>query len=179
MVRRKHQGTAIWTLFLLYLIATAWIIIWKLEIPYIGAGTRRTIKVIPFLADGTHNASPVLEIAVNILLFIPLGGYLALLLPRWRWIHSVLAAAGASLILEFTQFVLSVGMSDITDLITNTLGGVLGFGMWSLLRLRFGLRGPVISRRILVAFTLVFLCLVVAFVASPWQFSPPRDVAGF
>ena len=38
----------------------------------------------------------------------------------------LLIIAGISLLLEITQYILAIGSSDITDLITNTAGGLLG-----------------------------------------------------
>lgn len=37
---------------------------------------------------------------------------------------------GISLALECSQFILSVGRFDITDLITNTIGGLFGIGFY-------------------------------------------------
>ena len=34
--------------------------------------------------------------------------------------------AGTSFLLETTQYVLAIGRSDITDVLTNTVGGLLG-----------------------------------------------------
>ena len=35
-----------------------------------------------------------------------------------------------SLILEISQYILAVGRTDVTDLITNTCGGMAGVGLY-------------------------------------------------
>ena len=44
--------------------------------------------------------------------------------------------AGASLVLETAQHVLSTGSFDITDVIVNTAGGLAGLGLLALARRR-------------------------------------------
>ena len=41
--------------------------------------------------------------------------------------------AGTSLLLETTQYVLAIGRSDITDILTNTAGGLLGLVVYSMI----------------------------------------------
>ena len=38
----------------------------------------------------------------------------------------IMMIAGTSFLLETTQYVLAIGRSDITDVLTNTAGGLLG-----------------------------------------------------
>ena len=49
-----------------------------------------------------------------------------MLLPKSKFYTKVLVIAGTSLCLEIAQYVLAVGRTDITDLITNTAGGFFG-----------------------------------------------------
>ena len=68
----------------------------------------------------------------NVVMFLPLGFFPALLWRNPRWWRSVLAAGGASLSVEIVQ--IFVGRSsDINDLILNTLGGLTGYGLYRLL----------------------------------------------
>ena len=41
--------------------------------------------------------------------------------------------AGVSLLFELAQFAFGIGGSDITDLISNTLGGAIGIGLYAAL----------------------------------------------
>jgi hypothetical protein len=69
----------------------------------------------------------VLEFGGNILLFVPLGFALALLMPLGRrWMAPTLCVAG-SFAAEFAQSVLRPDrLADPTDVLANSIGGLLG-----------------------------------------------------
>ena len=125
-------------LFAVYLVLLAWTVVWKLEMPYVGAAALlpRPIKLIPFVPSAEAGASAPLEIVANIVLFIPFGLYLGLLAPTWQWWNATGVFVGASLVLETTQHLLSTGSFDTTDVIVNTAGGLVGFGLLALARRR-------------------------------------------
>lgn len=122
--------------FAVYLALLAWIIVWKVEIPFAdngpGAVGERRVKLIPFIATADYAASAPLEIVVNFLLFVPFGLFLGLLAPGWPLWRRIGVIAGASLVLELLQFALALGSTDITDVIVNTAGGLLALGALSL-----------------------------------------------
>ncbi|CAI6087291.1 VanZ family protein [Cohnella sp. JJ-181] len=64
----------------------------------------------------------------NIALFVPLGVFVALL-TRSGWAGMTVRAFGVSLALECAQIVFMMGSFDVDDLILNTLGGLLGYGL--------------------------------------------------
>ena len=69
----------------------------------------------------------------NIIMFMPLGFFPALLWRRWRWWKSLLAGFSTSVSIEFIQFF--IGRStDIDDVILNTAGALTGFLIYWLLR---------------------------------------------
>ena len=127
-------------LFAVYLVLLAWIVLWKLEVPYVGEGALRQIKLVPFVPSGTFGASAPSEVVANILLFVPFGLYLGVLAPSWRWWKAAAAIAGASLVLEAAQYLLSVGSADVTDLIANTAGGLVGLGLLAMMHRRLAAR---------------------------------------
>jgi glycopeptide antibiotics resistance protein len=57
---------------------------------------------------------------------VPLGIYAGILFKRLTFSKNVLLFFSASLIVEALQYVLRLGAFDVTDLITNTAGGILG-----------------------------------------------------
>ena len=75
----------------------------------------------------------------NIALFIPFGLFVTLLSVNrsLSWTGLVLRTFGLSALLECAQGLFSIGTFDVDDLILNTLGGMLGYG---LLRLWTGRR---------------------------------------
>ena len=71
------------------------------------------------------------HIAGNIAFFVPLGLFFAYFFPKLRtWRRMPIAALGVSFFLELMQWVFQTGVSDVDDLILNTLGGCIGFALW-------------------------------------------------
>ena len=65
----------------------------------------------------------------NIGMFMPVGFFVALLWRKARWYRSVAVGFLASLLIEFVQ--LFIGrVSDIDDVILNTTGALLGYGVY-------------------------------------------------
>lgn len=63
----------------------------------------------------------------NIVMFLPIGFFPALLWRRVRWWKALLAGAGLSLTIELCQLPIHRG-TDIDDLWLNTLGALAGYG---------------------------------------------------
>jgi len=164
--------------FAVYLVLLAWIILWKLEVPWIGEAALlpRPIKLIPFLPSAEADSSDPFEVLANVLLFVPFGLYLGLLAPSWRWWQSAAVFAGASLALEVTQHLISIGSFDITDVIVNTAGGLTGVGLVVLAQRRSHGRAAVLLRRICVIGTAALVLAVGLFIASPLHYGPQQDV---
>lgn len=74
------------------------------------------------------------EILWNVLLFAPIGYLLAHLLPPKRKGTAVLIGFGISTAIEATQFVTRLGLLEIDDLISNTMGAAAGYLFYCLLR---------------------------------------------
>ena len=165
-------------LFAIYLVLLAWIVLWKLEAPWIGEAALlpRPVKLIPFLPSGDAEASPPLEVVVNVLLFIPFGLYLGLLAPSWQWWKATGVFVGASLALEVTQHLISVGSADITDIIVNAAGGLAGLGLLAMVRRRLGARTDAVMTTVAVVGTVLSVLAVAIFIASPLHYGPQRDV---
>jgi glycopeptide antibiotics resistance protein len=74
------------------------------------------------------------EIYDNILVFVPFGLYVSMLKSNWSFLKKVAPIAGVSLLYEVLQFIFSVGASDVTDLIGNTFGGIIGIAIYIVFR---------------------------------------------
>jgi glycopeptide antibiotics resistance protein len=164
-------------LFVVYLALLGWIVLWKLEVPYVGGGALRLIKLVPFVPSAGAGASEPFEVVANGLLFVPFGLYLGLLAPSWPWWKAAGTIAGASLVLEVTQYVLALGSSDVTDLVVNTAGGLAGIGLLALARRGLRARTATVMTRICSIGTVLALLATGIFVASPLRYGPPRDGA--
>ena len=129
-MRRTKQALRI--LFAVYLVFLVWAILFKLSFSLRLLDHRRAFNLIPFYDNGSVDYRFVLrEMWDNVLLFLPYGLYLYLLGCR-RLGTGLLLFLGTSLCFELLQFAFALGVGDITDLITNTLGGALG---WTAARL--------------------------------------------
>ncbi|WP_304341192.1 VanZ family protein [Metaclostridioides mangenotii] len=114
-------------LFIIYLIALFWIIVFKFNVQFSYMGNMRSINLIPFseslIINGKLHFS---EIIMNVVIFLPLGIYVGILFKRWIIGKKLFLFFLISLICEGFQFIFGVGASDITDIINNTLGGIIG-----------------------------------------------------
>ena len=61
-----------------------------------------------------------------------MGIYLQMLMPKVKLYVKIMMIAGTSFLLETTQYVLAIGRSDITDVLTNAAGGLLGLAVYSM-----------------------------------------------
>ena len=115
-----------YVLFVVYLIAIVWILLFKLGVHFSSMGNR-SINLIPFSAPVILNVKMDYgEMIMNVLIFLPLGIYAGILFKRWSLGIKLLLFFLVSLIIEGFQYILAVGAFDITDIINNTLGGIIG-----------------------------------------------------
>jgi len=113
-------------LFIIYLIVLSWILLFKLGVRFSYMGNRR-VNLIPFSEPLILNGKiDVGEIILNVVIFVPLGIYAGILFEKWIFGKKLFFFFLVSLIVEGLQFILAVGAFDITDIITNTLGGIIG-----------------------------------------------------
>ena len=113
-------------LFVIYLIALFWILLFKLGVRF-SYMENRQVNLIPFseflILNGKIDFG---EIIMNVIIFVPLGIYAGILFKEWIFGKNIFFFFLTSLIVEGLQFILRVGAFDITDIITNTLGGIIG-----------------------------------------------------
>lgn len=117
-----------WTLglFLFYVAALSWIVLFKthFSLPDV---QMRSINLIPFGASVIVNGSlDFSEIILNFLAFIPYGVFLSILLEKKPVLFQLMPVVCTSLLFEILQYALAIGASDITDVISNSLGGLSG-----------------------------------------------------
>lgn len=111
--------------FAVYILLLVWLVLFKFatsieEIPHL-----RGINLIPFHYD-KENAVHVREVFYNVMVFVPAGFYFSAIFAKKNIFLGTAATALLSLLFETVQWIFSIGASDITDFITNTVGGLLG-----------------------------------------------------
>lgn len=124
MDKKTNNLTA--SLMIIYLIVLCWILILKLGVEFSYMSERR-FNVVPFKEFFT----PGYEVdwggtIANVIIFIPLGVYVGVLFRLWSFTGKIIFCFMTSLVIEAIQFTLAVGAFDITDIVTNTFGGVVG-----------------------------------------------------
>lgn len=67
-----------------------------------------------------------LEFAANVLLFAPFGLFFVLLLGRARWWLAILLGVVLTLGIEFAQQFIPNRVSDPRDILSNSIGAILG-----------------------------------------------------
>ena len=122
-------------LLVVYLLILTWIIIFKMQFSIQGLDHLRNINLIPFHESViVNNRIQFSEIYDNILVFVPFGLYVSMLKSNWSFLKKVAPIASVSLLYEVVQFIFAVGASDLTDLIGNTLGGIIGIAIYIVFR---------------------------------------------
>ncbi|MDO6851915.1 VanZ family protein [Priestia megaterium] len=128
---KNNQNKITAGLFAVYLFALTWIIVFKMQFSFQGLPDFRKINLIPFAGSANvNNQIDFNEIVYNVLAFIPFGIYISMLKPNWSFLKKIAVISGVSLLFEVLQFIFAIGASDITDLIGNTLGGIIGVGVY-------------------------------------------------
>lgn len=136
---QKSMRRLAWILFVYYLLLLIWVILFKMSFSLGELDSTRVVNGIPFAQSTFPNGRVNLsEIISNILIFIPFGIYLSILCERWQPVKRAAVIAAASLALEALQYVFAVGISDITDLMGNTLGGIIGIAAHAMITHRSG-----------------------------------------
>ena len=120
-------------LFAVYTLILAWILLFKMSFSIDELYKNRNINIIPFMGSVIVNGKiDTSEIINNIIVFIPIGIYVCMLKKDWSILKKISVGFFISLGIEVLQFVLAIGATDITDLIGNTLGGIIGIGVFYL-----------------------------------------------
>ena len=149
MLQKMKNKTFLKILFILYLLALLFILFlargssgglyeWKIfskehlgMVNFIPFATIRTF--LERLNENTINADIVVRnIAVNLLMFVPMGAVLPLIFPKrfdcfWK---TVLFVALLVVGIEILQFITFCGSADIDDVIFNTVGAMAGYAIF-------------------------------------------------
>lgn len=124
-------------LFAAYLFMLLWLVLFKFS--YEPAAVirdldTRSVNLIPFTR--AHTA----EMILNLVAFIPFGVLVGVNFKPAAFIYKIASVFALSLALEIIQFVLAIGVTDITDVIMNTLGGAVGLWIYTLVRKNWNAR---------------------------------------
>ena len=132
-MKNNKQRNLTRILFAVYFLILVWILLFKMSFSLDELYKNRSINLIPFMGSVLVNGRIYInEIIDNILVFIPIGIYICMLKEDWSILRKISVGFFISLGIEVLQFILAIGATDITDLLGNTLGGILGIGVFYL-----------------------------------------------
>ena len=98
---KRKSNCFVTILFLIYLALLVWIILFKLQFSISDLDKIRSINLIPFHYDKEIGAAfHLTEVLENFLIFVPMGIYLQMLLPRTKLYVKFMLIAGTSFLLE-------------------------------------------------------------------------------
>jgi glycopeptide antibiotics resistance protein len=93
----------------------------------------RSLNLIPFAAPSIVNGRIDFgEMILNCIFFIPFGLLLNVNFKNVGFLPKLALIMVFSLTAELIQFIFAIGAADITDVITNTVGGFLGLKLYVL-----------------------------------------------
>lgn len=117
----------------LYLVILIWLVLFKLQYNILSVFNyhHRSLNLIPFAAPSIVNGS-FGEMRDNVIIFIPFGLLLNVNFKKVGLLPKFALILVFSLTCELIQFIFAIGATDITDVITNTVGGFLGLKLYGL-----------------------------------------------
>lgn len=163
----------------IYLFLLTWLVLFKFSVSMkeISQISMRNINLIPFKESVIVNGKlQVREIIYNILVFVPLGVYVQIFKPNWAFYKKILPGLVLSFIYETVQFVFMIGASDITDIIGNTLGGIVGIGLCCMMKKLFNKRYISITNVIGIIIESIAFALIILLTITNKTVAPSSDV---
>lgn len=128
-------------LFIGYVVILIWILLFKFSLSFDDVASQfnnqpRNINLVPFKDSVMLNKMIDLsEIINNIIIFIPFGGLLGIVDKKNSFWFKVLVMFLFSIVIEIFQYIFGLGVTDVTDVITNLTGGIIGLLIYQLLKL--------------------------------------------
>lgn len=130
MRKKKVSGHRMFYIFLfiIYVIATIQISYFSRE-----PGSRNSIDLILFSTWGDAPMSKA-YVVENVIMFLPLGILVPAIWENMRHLHKCfLLSLSCTIAIETMQLIAKRGYCQIDDVVMNTIGGILGYGMFFLI----------------------------------------------
>ena len=114
------------TVLTIYLFVLLWLVLFKFSsnpLSVLSNYQTRSLNLIPFAGTSLSNLH---QIVYNVVIFVPLGLLLGVNLKVTDIRRKLTYICALTLGVEITQYAFAIGRTDITDVIANTLGGLIG-----------------------------------------------------
>ncbi|WP_267644729.1 VanZ family protein [Enterococcus faecium] len=147
----------------IYLFFLLWLILFKLSfnLPQFLTYSYSNVNLVPFSNFSFENTTVLRETTYNLIVFFPFGVLLNVNFKRLSFSKKLGIIFLVSFLAELIQFLFGIGVADITDLITNTTGGLIG--LWAYQLLNKHLSTNKLDRLAIILGYILFLFLIVAF----------------
>ena len=123
---------------------------------------KRSVNLIPFSEPLMRNGKIDFgEMVLNVVIFLPLGLYAGILFRRWTFGNKLFFFFLISFLIESLQFILRVGAFDVSDIITNMLGGIFGLMIFEVIERLFN--NPARSQKFINAIAAIGTVIMVSF----------------
>ncbi len=124
---RKLLAAAILLAYAAFILSICWVYFRGPGVAVVNRIPFRSIRVD--LQNGGYGF--IVNFVGNVVAFLPFGGLLPIVFRWGRSAGRTIVACGMfSLLIEVGQWVVGGRVSDVDDLMLNTLGGALGYGLW-------------------------------------------------
>ena len=147
----------------IYLFFLLWLNLFKLSfnLPQFLTYSYSNVNLVPFSTFSFENTTVLRETTYNLIVFFPFGVLLNVNFKRLSFSKKLGIIFLVSFLAELIQFLFGIGVADITDLITNTTGGLIG--LWAYQLLNKHLSTNKLDRLAIILGYILFLFLIVAF----------------
>lgn len=106
-----------------------------ISLPFIFNHPYTSMNLVPFIDVTSGRGDFIRQIVLNVIMTIPFGFLFPIVKKNSNLIKTILCTFLLSLSIEMLQPLINgFRSSDITDLITNVLGGIIGYIMYLILR---------------------------------------------
>lgn len=124
------RGTSVAILIVLLVILYCSTVIYRKN------GVETGINLMPFwsyfaIMDGKEQM--VLEKILNVLVYIPIGFLCGIVFKEKKLKYTIIVGVASSALIEISQYLFGKGFAELDDVIHNTLGCLIGYGMYLLL----------------------------------------------
>ena len=114
----------------IYLGILIWLVVFKLDFHILRVfdNQHRSLNLIPFAAPAMSNQGGINygDMVFNCLFFIPFGLLLNVNFKKPGFLPMLITILVFSISVETIQYIFAIGATDITDVMMNTGGGLLG-----------------------------------------------------
>ena len=119
------------TLLPIYLFVLLWLVLFKFSSDPLSVLSNYQTRSLNFIPFAGASRSHLNEIIYNFVVFVPLGLLLSVNFKVTNFWRKLAYICTLSIAVEILQYVFAIGTTDITDVITNTLGGLVGLLLYS------------------------------------------------